>query len=312
MKRISIIVSFLLLALAPGARAQQDLMISQYMFNHLVLNPAYAGSKDYMMATLLYRNQWTSYEGKGAPETELATLHGPFRNKKLGWGGTVSHDHVGVTDRTDAFFDLAYHIQLNPKWKLGAGIRAGISYFSADFTKLKYWDQGDPRYSGGSQTKVLFNSGAGLFLYSDRFYAGLSVPCSISYDSTEAISINEGSDAPHKIRHYYGTMGVAIPLSLDVVMKPSVLVKYVPNAPVEADLNLHFLFSDMLWVGASYRTGDAIIAMVEFQLTRKFRIGYAYDYTLTDIKDYSAGSHEVMIGYDFGYDIMKIKTPRYF
>jgi len=242
----------------------------------------------------------------------LATLHGPWKGKRFGWGATVTHDKVGVTDRTDAFFDLSYHLPLNDNLKLGMGIRAGISYFSSDFSKLIYWDKTDPRYLEGSQTKLLPNTGAGLFLYSDRFYLGLSVPCTISYDSTEALSLNEGSDAPHKVRHYYGTIGYAIPLSLDVVMRPSILVKHVPDAPVEADFNLHFLFSDMLWLGATYRTGDAVVAMVEFQLTRKLRIGYAYDYTLTDIKDYSSGSHEIMLGYDFGFDVIKMKTPRYF
>jgi type IX secretion system PorP/SprF family membrane protein len=310
MKKIYIIISFLMIAFA--GQAQQDLMISQYMFNHLALNPGYAGSKDYMMATLLYRNQWTSYDGKGAPVTQLATLHGPWKGKKFGWGVTVTHDHIGITDRTDAFFDLAYHLRVSDKYKLGMGIRVGMSHFKADFSELIYWDKSDPRYIEGTQTKTLPNTGAGFFLYSDKVYVGLSVPCTLSYDSTESISINEGSDAPHKVRHYYGTAGVAIPLSLDVVMKPSVLVKFVPDAPVEADLNLHFLFNDMLWIGATYRTGDAVVAMVEFQLTRKLRIGYAYDYTLTDIQDYSAGSHEIMLGYDFGYDIMKIKTPRYF
>ena len=192
------------------------------------------------------------------------------------------------------------------------GIRAGVSHLKADFSELIYWDKSDPRYLQGSQTKTLLNTGAGFFLYSDRVYVGLSVPCTLSYDSTQSISINQGSDAPHKVRHYYMTTGIAIPLSLDLVMRPSILVKHVPDAPVEADFNLHFLFSDMLWLGATYRTGDAIIAMVEFQLTRKLRIGYAYDYTLTDIKDYSSGSHEIMLGYDFGFDVIKMKTPRYF
>jgi type IX secretion system PorP/SprF family membrane protein len=263
MKKIFIIGSFVMMAFA--GHAQQDLMISQYMFNHLAINPGYAGSKDYMMATLLYRTQWVSYDGGGAPVSQLATLHGPWRGKRFGWGATVTHDHIGVTDRTDAYFDLSYQLPLNDKLKLGMGIRGGLSYFSSDFTKLLYWDKNDPRYLAGSQTKTLGNTGLGFFLYSDKFYAGLSVPCTLSYDSTQSISINEGSDAPHKVRHYYGTMGIAIPLSLDVVMKPSILVKYVPDAPVEADISLMFLLSDMLWLGGSYRTSDAAVAMVEFQ-----------------------------------------------
>ena len=152
MRKVLVIVCLSFASFA--AHAQQDALLSQYMFNHLALNPGYAGSKDYMMATLLYRNQWTSYEGKGAPVTQLATLHGPFKGKKLGWGVTVTHDHIGITDRTDAFFDLAYHLRISDKYKLGMGIRAGMSYFKADFNDLIYWDQSDPRYIEGTQTKL--------------------------------------------------------------------------------------------------------------------------------------------------------------
>jgi len=309
MKKIFILASFLLSALF--TQAQQDVMISQYMFNMEVLNPGYAGSKDYMMATLLHRSQWTKFEG--TPKTQIATLHSPWGDKRLGWGANAVHDHIGVTDRVDVFFDLAYHLPLNESLKLGMGIRAGISHFNSDLSKLTYWDTDDPTLNGGTISNTLPNTGAGLFLYSDKFYVGLSVPSVLSYDSTESINIEaEKEEAPNKVRHYYATAGVAIPITSELLMKPSILVKHVPSAPWEADFNLNFLIANLVWVGASYRTGDAVIGMVEFQLSRKLRIGYAYDYTLTDIQDYSSGTHEIMIGFDFGYDIMKMKTPRYF
>ena len=294
-------------------RAQQDILLSQYMFNPLLLNPAYAGSKDYMMATLLYRKQWVSF--KGAPETEVATLHGPWGLKSLGWGVTVSNDHIGVTNRTSAYFSLAYHLKLNNSLKLGMGINAGGDFYSYNNGDLKFWDTEDPDFAG-NKSGFQPNIGAGLYLYNnDKFYIGLSVPTIISYSPTENLSastITSGDLVPHQVRHYYATAGVVIPFSDDVIMKPSVLVKYVANTPVETDFNLNFLFANLIWVGGSYRTGDSFVALLEIQLSKQWRLGYSYDFTTTDVKNYSSGSHEIMLGYDFGYDIMKMKTPRYF
>ncbi|MFM7216977.1 MAG: PorP/SprF family type IX secretion system membrane protein, partial [Bacteroidota bacterium] len=242
------------------------------------------------------------------------SIHGPLGLTNFGWGLLVSHDKIGVTDRTDAYLNGAYHLKLNDKLKLGLGLRFGGGYYAYKNSDLTYWDANDPLYQGDRVTRFLPNIGTGLYLYSNKFYAGLSIPTIISYDPTKelSLSLSGGEVVPRQVRHYFATAGVALELHPDVVMKPSVLVKYVENAPVEADFNLNFLLANFLWVGGSYRTGDSFVALVEFQLTRKLRLGYSYDFTFTDIKDYSAGSHEFMLGYDFGYDIMKVKTPRYF
>jgi len=306
-----ILTVLLILSAFQQVQAQQDILVSQYMFNPLLLNPAYAGSKEYMMATLLYRKQWVNW--KGAPETEVATLHGPLGAKSLGWGVTLSNDHIGITNRTDAYLSLAYHLKVNNAMKLGVGIKAGGDYYSYKNSDLKYWDHDDQLFAEDKTTGFQPNVGAGAYLYGEKFYFGLSVPTLIAYKPSGNVDITSGDLVPHQVRHYYATAGVVIPVNGDdVIAKPSVLVKYVNNAPVEADLNLNFLFSNLIWIGGSYRTGDSFVAMVELQLSKQWRVGYSYDFTLTDIKDYSAGSHEIMLGYDFGYDIMKIKTPRYF
>lgn len=290
---------------------QQDILVSQYMFNHLLLNPAYAGTKDYMMATLLYRKQWVDF--KGAPTTQIATLHGPVGLTNFGWGASISHDKIGVTDRTDAYLNAAYHLPVGPKMKLSVGLRAGGGYYSYKNSDLIYWDANDPLFAGDKTSKFVPNIGAGAYLYTDKYYVGVSVPNVISYDTTKVLSLNmNGNVVPNEVRHYYITAGIALEVNPDVVVKPSILVKYVQNAPVEADFNVNVLFAQIIWVGASYRTGDSFVALLELQLTKKFRLGYSYDFTATDVKNYSAGSHEIMIGYDFGYDIMKVKTPRYF
>lgn len=306
-----IYISTILMLMSVVGYCQQDILVSQYMFNHLLLNPAYAGSKDYMMATLLYRKQWVDF--KGAPTTQVASLHAPIGLTNFGWGALVSHDKIGVTDRTDVYANAAYHLPVGNKLKLSMGIRAGGGFYSYKNSDLIYWDANDPAFAGDRTSTFLPNIGAGVYLYGNKFYAGLSVPTIISYDPTKSLSINSnGTIVPRQVRHYFATTGVALELNPNVVFKPSVLVKYVQNAPVEADFNASVLLSQILWIGASYRTNDSFVALLEFQLTKQLRFGYSYDFTTTDVKNYSNGSHEIMLGYDFGYDIMKIKTPRYF
>ena len=309
MKRIYI--SALLMFFSVAGYCQQDILVSQYMFNHLLLNPAYAGSKDYMMATLLYRKQWVDF--KGAPTTQVATLHGPVGLTNFGWGASISHDKIGVTDRTDAYLNAAYHLPVGPKMKLSLGLRAGGGYYSYKNSDLIYWDSNDPLFAGDKTSKFIPNIGAGAYLYTDKFYAGVSVPNVISYDTTKVLSLNmSGNVVPNQVRHYFFTTGYAFEINPDLVIKPSVLVKQCANAPLEADINVNVLLAQVLWLGVSYRTEDAIVALIELQLSKKFRLGYSYDFTTTNVKNYSSGSHEIMLGYDFGYDIMKVKTPRYF
>ncbi len=305
MKRLFILITVSLCSLL--AEAQQDVLISQYMFNPLLINPAYAGSKDYIMATALYRKQWTGFEG--APETEVATIHGPLKNKNFGLGLTILHDQIAVTNRTDVFAEFAYHMDLNSKWRLGLGLQGGFSAYKFT-TPSKVWNTDDPLYQT-PPSSLNPNFGLGAFLRTSNFYVGLSAPSLLDYDSTKSLNISS-TNTFQSTRHYFLTTGYAFDGNPDLVIKPSILAKYVPDAPVEFDFNVNVLFVQTFWLGASYRTNDAIVGIVEFQISKKLRIGYSYDFTTSDISKYSDGSHEVMIGYDFGYDIMKMKTPRYF
>ncbi|MBK5286815.1 MAG: type IX secretion system membrane protein PorP/SprF, partial [Bacteroidia bacterium] len=151
-------------------------------------------------------------------------------------------------------------------------------------------------------------------LYSRLFYVGLAVPYLLSYDPERPITLNSNAKelTPYQVRHYYLSGGYVFEINRDVVLKPSTMIKYTYNAPVEVDINVNALLMEVLWVGASYRTGDSFIGLVGFNITKQLRLGYSYDFTLTDIKDYSSGTHEITLGYDFGFDILKMKTPRYF
>lgn len=292
------------------ANCQQIPVMSQYMFNGLVINPGYAGSKDYMSATLMVRKQWTGFDG--APYTQNASIHGPLRKKKVGLGFMISNDKIGITKQTDVFASYAYHLPVGAKnAKLSMGLQGGFSYLKSNFAELKGVDVNDPVYLANTLTNLQPNFGFGMYYYSDRFYAGLSIPQLMSYDSIQTFNFSK-ENIHHLSRHYYLNAGIILEVSRDFIVRPSFLIKSAQNAPLQYDLNLNVLLSNIFWVGASYRSGDAIVGIFEYQVDRKLRIGYSYDYTLSQLKNYSSGSHEIMIGYDFGYNILKMKTPRYF
>lgn len=306
-KRYNILA--LLLFLSAGAFAQQDPIVSQYMFNGMFINPAYTGSHKYYNATLLYRKQWVDF--KGAPNTQILSLDGPVKGNNSAVGILAANDKIGVTGQTEIYGYYAYHLQIGAKTRLSMGLRGGINYYRADLTELQVWDQEDDVFNSDIRGKVLPNFGTGLYLYTPTFYAGLAVPHLLNYDEKTRFSVDL-NEAPKTIRHYYLHTGYVINKDADVIFKPNFLIRYVKNAPVQVDLNLNVLFVERIWIGASYRTGDALVGILELQASKRFRIGYAYDYPINDIRRYNNGSHEFMLAYDFGVDILKMKSPRYF
>ncbi len=290
---------------------QQDPLVSMYMFNGLLINPAYAGTKPYVRSTLLHRSQWVGW--KGAPMTDIITVDGGLKDNVSAIGLVASNDRAGVTNQADMHANYAYRIKLKPDAYLSFGLKAGLTWYSANLGDLTVWDGNDNVYAQGNQNSILPNVGVGAFYYSKKFYAGLSVPKILSYDPSESFSIGKDVNAiPNVRRHYYLTAGNTFVLSHAIALKPSILLRYVHSAPVGADFNFHVLLNQILWIGASYRLNDAAVAMMQLQVMPALRIGYAYDYTLTRVGNFSSGSHEIMLGYDLGRDIIKMKTPRYF
>lgn len=306
-----LITTLLLLSGIISMQAQQDPLVSMYMFNALLINPAYAGTKPYVRTTLLHRSQWVGW--KGAPMTDVVTIDGRIKDKVSALGLIVSNDRLGVTNKTDVYANYAYHIGLGKRHTLSLGLKGGLSWFNAKLSGITAWDPNDEVYTGGNQNNFLPNFGVGAFLYSERFYAGLSVPQALSYDPREMFSLGKDvSSIPQVRRHYLLTTGYAMVLSRAVVLKPSIMLRYVYASPLGVDLNAHVLLNDILWLGASYRINDAVIGMIQLQIFPAFRVGYAYDYTLSQIGDFSSGTHEIMLGYDLAKDVLKMKTPRYF
>jgi type IX secretion system PorP/SprF family membrane protein len=289
--------------------AQQDPLVSQYMFNGLYLNPAYAGSHKYYNVTSLYRKQWVNVDG--APSTQILSMDGPLKGKNVGLGLLLSNDQIGVSKQTDFYGNYAYHINLGKDLKLSMGLRAGGSYYRAKLTSLTVWDGNDQVFSQDVKGQFLPNFGTGLYLYSSKLFVGLSAPHLVNYKPKTTFYIDK-TNSPQLIRHYYLNAGYVFDGNQNVIFKPSILIKYLANAPLQADFNLNVLFHRFIWIGASYRTKDSFVGIVEIQANKKLRIGYAYDHPINSLQRYTSGSHEIMLAYDFGYDIFKIKTPRYF
>lgn len=307
MKKHIVLLFSLILVLS--SQAQQELQVSQYMFNGLLLNPAYAGTHDYFSASVLHRSQWVQLDN--APVSQVFAIDGPVANDRLGVGLIVSNDQLGIVSQLDVSANVS------AKFRLGAGdlsfgLRGGISSYSAALSDVEVWDVDDPLYSQNNISgEMVTKFGFGAYYRTRKFFAGVSVPVIYSLDDNILGELSTVDD--YFKQHYYAHVGGVIEATPSLAIKPSVLVKYLPAAPVEVDLNCNLLFYNRFWIGAGYRTGDALIGMLEYNITPQFRVGYAYDYTLTDIQDYSSGSHEIMLGFDFGRDVdIKTRSPRYF
>ncbi len=294
---------------ALSVQAQQEVMISQYMFNGLFLNPAYAGSHPYASATVLHRSQWVGMAG--SPRTNLLGIDGPVLDNKMGLGFTFSHDMIGVSRDMEIAANYAYRIRTGTNGHLAFGLKAGLSMYSANLSDLLYWDSQDALYQNNISNATVGKFGFGLYWNNERSYVGLSVPTIYAADGKIASEV-PGSPDHYFTQHYYLNAGHVFELNENFDLKPSMLLKYQQQAPPEVDINLNVLFKQRFWLGAGYRTGDGIIGMVEFQISPMFRAGYAYDMNTSMLRHYNGGSHEVMLGIDLGKEPIMIKNPRFF
>ena len=279
---------FLLLVLCLGltSQAQQQVMFTQYMFNGLVLNPAYAGSHESISVTALSRIQWVGIDG--APNTQTFSIHSPIPGKNAGLGAFFVRDNIGVTTQNNFFLSYAYRMQMS-RGILSFGLQGGFSNTRVSYDDLGTFDSN----LAGSESTFNPNFGAGLFYSTDRFYAGASVPYIMQNGGNDEGNSLPGDIETEQIQHYYVTTGAVFDLSHLIKLKPSILVKAVTGAPVEFDFNANVLFDEKLWVGVSYRSFDSIDLLLELQLNQQLRLGYAYDFTTSDLRKVNSGSHEI-------------------
>lgn len=296
-----------MLAASASAEAQQAPMYSQYMFNMLNINPAYAGSRGVGTGTALYRNQWVGIQG--APQTASLSYDMSLHEKKIGLGFQFYDDRLGIERTTGLNASYAFRIQLTESGTLSLGLQAGVLNYRANYSEVRTFQPNDPSFNQNI-SGILPAAAAGIYYNSDKFYIGVSTPQLLK----TKLSLNNSADVLSTTRdlHYYLATGFVLDLSQDLVLKPSMLVKAVSGAPVEFDFNTNLWIQDVISFGASYRTGDAMVGMVELQLSKQLRLGYAYDKTFSDLGTYNTGTHEMMLRYEFGSATGKVASPRYF
>jgi type IX secretion system PorP/SprF family membrane protein len=308
MKKILAIIA--LIGAAASATAQQEIMISQYMFNGLVLNPAYAGSHPYWSGTVLAREQWVQFDGR--PRTQTLCLDGPLANRKFGVGLNFSNDQIGIVSQQELGLNFSAKIATG-RGNLAAGLRLTGALYSTNTGRNDFeaFDPNDPLYTENFLNVFVPKVGFGLYYSERKWFVGLSVPTVAA--TRPEFGNNPRPDERFFRSHWFLNAGYVFEANRAISIKPSVLLKYQGAAPLQADINCNVLFFQKFWLGLGYRTGSALVGMAEWNVTPQFRIGYAYDYTTNIINNYTNGSHEIMLGYDFGRDVdMKIKSPRYF
>ncbi|QLE02334.1 type IX secretion system membrane protein PorP/SprF [Galbibacter sp. BG1] len=300
-KYIVIVVAFLCGSIS---FAQQYPQYTQYMYNTMSINPGYTGSRGHLSLVGLYRTQWVGLDG--APETQTFGIDTPV-GKNVGLGLNVVHDALGPTNETYLDGNFSYTVRLDGEDQLlSFGLKAGGRFFDADFSKGIYKDP-DVSFQGDIN-KFYPTIGAGVYYHTNKGYLGVSVPNFFAEDHYDDVEEEIGVERVH----FYFIGGKVFDLSYDVKFKPAFIVKYVPAAPVIADLSANFMFYDRFTLGAAYRWGDSFSALVGLQITDGIGLGYAYDATTTNLKNYSSGTHEIYVRFEFKSNKQKLKSPRFF
>lgn len=288
---------------------QQDPQFSQYMFNPLGVNPAYAGSREALSAVLVHRSQWVGLDG--APNTQTFSIHSPLKNKNMGVGLQVFNDQIGPKNTVGAIASYAYRIKLG-KGKLGFGLGAGIYNYQFNWDKIDYKDKQDALPNNGRENFSAPTFDFGLYYHTNTFYAGLEVDHLNQSDLAILDSAISSTDVARQYSHMTAIAGKAFVLNDKITLKPSVLIRATENGFGHADINASVLFDKKLWAGVSYRTGYGMVMILEYNITDKLRVGYSYDYMMGQQNLSATGSHEIMLGYDFNIFKSKLASPRYF
>ncbi|MGM8363823.1 PorP/SprF family type IX secretion system membrane protein [Flavobacterium sp. ARAG 55.4] len=285
--------------------AQQDAQFTQYMYNTINVNPAYAGSRGAMSIFALHRTQWVGLDG--APTTNAVSINTPFNNSRLGLGISIINDKIGPTHENTIAADLSYTIPTSENVKLSFGIKATGNLFDLDPDRLTPEQAGDSKLQGFNN-KFTPNFGAGVYLHSDKAYLGFSVPNFIEsnrYDDNDVALFKEKMT-------YYLIAGYVMDLNYNLKFKPALLTKMVQGAPLQVDVSGNFMFNDKFTLGLAYRWSASVSAMAGFQVSDALYIGYGYDLETTKLDNYNSGSHEIFLRYEIFKNNNKITTPRFF
>lgn len=301
MRKLLFIISFFIYAFS--SFSQQRSVLSQYRYNQLVINPAYAGHKNDLTLNLLHRNQWVNLDG--APVTNIASVHTGIKDKNSGLGLAFMEESIGVHQSFSLYGSYAYKVQFETG-VLAAGIQGGFSQLNSDFNELNLQSQSDVVFST-FQNSLNPNFGLGLFYSNRKGFVGVSSPYII--ENRVLRTGNEITDA-QEARYYFLTGGYLFPINKDFIFYPSALLRVQENAPVGFDVNASVILQDVLRLGLSYRSGDAVSGLFSLTVDDNFTFGYAYDYTLSNISNYTNDTHELMLIYRI--NLYKEKCFTYF
>lgn len=288
--------------------AQQDSQYTQYMYNTVAVNPAYAGSRGVMSLFLMHRNQWVGLEG--APVTNVLSIHKPISNTNLGYGISVVNDRIGISDNNTVSADLSYSILISNAYQLSFGLKTSLNWLSVDYNRLTIREPNDNilREQNSIENQFSPNFGVGVYWHSSKNYIGISIP---NFLETRRYDDDLRSTATDKM-HIYVIGGRVFTLNADWLLKPAILTKLVQGAPLQVDVSANFLFSQKLTLGVAYRLSAAVTGLVGFQISETWQIGYAYDTDTSQLSNYNSGSHEIFLRFELFRTYNKIVSPRFF
>ena len=291
------------------AKSQQDPIYSQYMNNPVSINPAYAGTRDYLNISSIFRKQWVNIDG--SPMTTTLSVHGPFRDAKVGLGMTFINDQIGPVMQNGLYLDYAYYLRFDKRRTLSLGLKGGFNHYNIDYSILNPADYDSWLSQREYRPRILPNVGIGVYYYSDDWYIGAAIPklirnSLVDKDNTlEAVGREE--------RHAFLMGGYVFTINdPDFKIKPAITTGVVNGSPVTMELSATFIFYEKAWFGLLYRFGDAVGAHLRLQLTQKLQLGYAYDMTRSRLKYYNSGTHEIFLSFDFVTEQQRIFSPRFF
>lgn len=302
MKKLILVLLFC----STASFAQQDAQFTQYMYNTINVNPAYAGSRGVLSIFGLYRTQWVGLDG--APETSSFSVNTPVGNN-VGLGVSLINDKIGPTNENNLSADFSYSIPTSATAKLSFGIKGSANLFKLDPTKLTPEDQGDPQFQD-FKNKFTPNIGAGVYWHTDKAYVGLSVP---NFIQTNRYDDNDVAIYKDKINYYF-IAGYVFELDRyeTVKFKPAIMTKMVEGSPLQVDASANFMFNDKFVIGVAYRWSTSVSLLAGFQITDGLYLGYAYDRETTKLVNYNSGSHEIFLRFEFLNKYGRITSPRFF
>lgn len=292
MKKHYCLIIIVLLFNIYNLRAQQEPVFTQYMFNPLSINPAYAGTEDALNVNTLTRLQWVGLEG--SPKTFSLTAHMPMEGRKIGLGATLVTDKIGPVNNTFFTVNYAYRLRVTDDLTLSMGIKGGINSYKVGLTDLSIIDSEDPQFQN-NEKRISPNLGFGFYLYGEKYFVGFSAPKLIQ----TKVDDEYATDKNQLKRHYYIAGGYNWQITSEWMLKPSMLTKIVAGSPVSNDITVQTVYNEWIGGGLVYRIGDALGFFAFGNVYEELNVGYAYEYSLNGLSGVNSGTHEIMLTYNF-------------